>query len=218
MFQVRLAIDKTEQTGRAGTAVSMEWTQSQLRRIEHRLHRLLETLDRLLDVSRLSTGRIDLALDQVDLVEVIQDVLASFEAELAVARCQVRLTTPPAVTGWWDRLRLDQICRNLISNAIRFGAGSPLDVTIAADEARTTLTVRDYGIGIAPDRQDVIFERFERGSDANRSGGFGVGLWVVKTVAAAMGGTISVESALGSGATFIVTLPRRVERELAGVR
>lgn len=211
MFQVRLAIDKTEQTGRAAATVSVEWAQSQLRRIEHRLHRLLETLDRLLDVSRLSTGRIDLALDHVDLVEVVQDVLATFEAELAVARCQVRLTAPSSVRGWWDRLRLDQICRNLISNAIRFGAGHPLDVTISADDDLSTLTVRDFGIGISEDQQDVIFERFERGSDANRSGGFGVGLWVVKTICAAMGGTIGVVSAVGSGATFTVTLPRRVE-------
>jgi signal transduction histidine kinase len=213
MFQVRLSIDKAEQMDRAGEAVSAEWARAQLRRVEQRLHRLLETLDRLLDVSRLSSGRIDLELDNVDLVESLRDVLASFEAELAVARCEVRVTTPTTVTGWWDRLRLDQICRNLVSNAIRFGAGRPIEVTVKADESDATLTVRDYGIGIPPHKQDVIFERFERGEEASRSGGFGIGLWVVRNVCTAMGGSITVSSSVGAGATFAATLPRRPDRD-----
>jgi PAS domain S-box-containing protein len=213
MFQVRLSMDKAAHMERAGEAVPAEWAVAQLRRIEQRLHRLLDTLDRLLDVSRLSTGRIDLELDNVDLVEAIRDVLASFEAELAVARCDVRLATPAVLTGWWDRLRVDQICRNLVSNAIRFGAGRPIDVTVEADEREAALTVRDYGIGIPPDKQDLIFERFERGTEANRSGGFGIGLWVVRNVCTALGGSITVDSAVGVGATFVVRLPRRPERD-----
>lgn len=213
MFQVRLSIDKAEQMDRAGETVSAEWARAQLRRVEQRLHRLLETLDRLLDVSRLSSGRIDLELDNVDLVECLRDVLGSFEAELAVARCELRLTIPATVTGWWDRLRLDQICRNLVSNAIRFGAGRPIDVTLNADESTATLTVRDYGIGISPNKQEVIFERFERGHEASRSGGFGIGLWVVRNVCTAMGGSITVASSVGAGATFAVTLPRRSDRD-----
>jgi len=213
MFQVRLSIDKAEQLERAGESVSADWARAQLRRIEQRLHRLLETLDRLLDVSRLFSGRIDLELDNVDLVESVRDVLESFEAELAVGRCKVKVKTPTTVVGWWDRLRLDQICRNLVSNAIRFGAGRPIDVTVEADEDVATLTVRDYGIGIPPIRQEVIFERFERGSEASRSGGFGIGLWVVRNVCAAMGGSISVESSVGVGSTFAVTLPRRPDRD-----
>jgi PAS domain S-box-containing protein len=213
MFQVRLSIDKAEQLDRTGEPVSADWARAQLRRIEQRLHRLLETLDRLLDVSRLSSGRIDLELDNVDLVESVRDVLGSFEAELAVARCEVKVKTPTTVVGWWDRLRLDQICRNLVSNAIRFGAGRPIEVTVEADEGDATLTVRDYGIGIPPSKQGVIFERFERGSEASRSGGFGIGLWVVRNVCAAMGGSISVDSAVGVGSTFAVTLPRRPDRD-----
>ena len=148
MFQIRLSIDKAEQMDRAGEAIPAEWARGQLRRIEQRLHRLLETLDRLLDVSRLSSGRIDLEFETVDLAEVVRDVVGSFEAELAVARCEPRVTTPAAVIGWWDRLRLDQICRNLVSNAIRFGAGHPIHVTVEADDTDATLIVRDYGVGI----------------------------------------------------------------------
>ena len=213
MFQIRLSIDKTEHMDRSGETISPEWACGQLRRIEQRLHRFLETLDRLLDVSRLSSGRIDLECETVDLAEVVRDVLGSLEAELAVARCEARVTTPAAVIGWWDRLRLDQICRNLLSNAIRFGAGHPIDVTVEADDTDATLIVRDYGVGIPPHKQDLIFERFERGPETSRSGGFGIGLWVVRNVCAAMGGSISVESAVGGGSTFAVSLPRRPERD-----
>jgi PAS domain S-box-containing protein len=213
MFQIRLSIDKAEQMARAGEAVTADWARGQLRRIEQRLHRLLETLDRLLDVSRLSSGRIDLEFETVDLTEVVRDVLSSFEAELAVARCEVRLNAPAAVIGWWDRLRLDQICRNLVSNAIRFGAGRPIHVTVETNDAEASLIVRDYGVGIPPQKQDIIFERFERGPETSRSGGFGIGLWVVRNVCAALGGSISVESAVGAGSTFAVSLPRRPDRD-----
>jgi signal transduction histidine kinase len=213
MFQVRLAIDKTEQMEATGTTLSAEWTASQLRRIEQRLHRVLQTLDRLLDVSRLSTGRIDLELEHVDFGACVREVLASFEAEFAIARCELRFRGGEGVTGWWDCVRLDQICRNLISNAIRFGAGRPIDVAIEADEQYAILEVQDYGIGISPEQQDQIFERFERGGLEKRSGGFGIGLWVAKNICAAMGGTITVESTIGRGARFTVMLPRRHDRE-----
>ena len=213
MFQIRLSIDKVEQMDRASEAIPAEWARGQLRRIEQRLHRLLETLDRLLDVSRLSSGRIDLEFETVDLAEVVRDVVGSFEAELAIARCEVRVTTPATVIGWWDRLRLDQICRNLVSNAIRFGAGRPIHVAVEANAADATLAVRDYGVGIPPHKQEVIFERFERAPENSRSGGFGIGLWVVRNVCAAMGGSVSVESVVGAGSTFAVSLPRHPDRD-----
>jgi signal transduction histidine kinase len=100
-----------------------------------------------------------------------------------------------------------------VSNAIRFGAGRPIDVTVEADESHATLTVRDYGIGIPPHKQDLIFERFELGQEGCRSGGFGIGLWVVRNVCTAMGGSITVASSVGAGAIFAVTLPRRSGRD-----
>jgi signal transduction histidine kinase len=213
-FQVRLALNKTEQMAAAGAAVSVEWIQSQLRGIEQRLHRLLETLDRLLDVSRLSTGRIDLQPAPMSLGEVVREVIGSFEAELGVARSRVALSERNEATGTWDRLRVEQVCRNLLSNAIRFGAGRPIEVSVDADQDFATLVVRDHGIGIAPEQQSRIFERFERGLE-QRSGGFGIGLWIVRNICVAMGGTVSVESAVGDGASFTVMLPRGAARPAA---
>ena len=210
-FQVRLALNKAEQLAAAGTPISVEWIQTQLRGVEQRLYRLLETLDRLLDVSRLSTGRIDLQAEPMDLAEVVREVIEGFEAELAVARCNLTLSARGEATGSWDRLRVEQVFRNLLSNAIRFGAGRPIEVAVDADSDFASVTVRDHGIGIAPDQQSKIFERFERGSE-QRSGGFGIGLWIVRNICAAMGGAVSVESTLGEGACFTVMLPRRPAR------
>ena len=204
-------------TALSGEAAPVDWVESQLRRIEQRLHRLLETLDRLLDVSRLSTGRIDLQPEPTNLQHLVREVVSTIEAELAVARCKLTLSVRGDATGTWDRLRLEQICRNLLSNAIRFGAGRPIEVTVDADQQFATLQVRDHGIGIAPDQQTKIFERFERGSE-QRSGGFGVGLWIVKSICVAMGGTVAVESEVGEGARFTVMLPRFGDRESVQVQ
>jgi PAS domain S-box-containing protein len=212
MFQIRLAIDKSEQMASSGESVPTDWVQSQLRRIEQRLHRLLEMLDRLLDVSRLSTGRIDLQPESVNLALAVSDVLNTFEAELGVARCRVGFSQRGDAVGWWDRMRVEQICQNLLSNAIRFGAGRPIAISVEADQDFAILRVRDEGVGIAPELHTRIFERFERGVE-QRSGGFGIGLWVVKNICLAMGGTIGVDSQPGQGACFTVMLPRRNERE-----
>jgi len=211
-FQVRLALNKAEQLAAAGTPVSVEWIQTQLRGVEQRLHRLLETLDRLLDVSRLSTGRIDLQVEPMNLAEVMREVIDGFEAELAVARCKLTLSARGTPTGLWDRLRVEQVFRNLLSNAIRFGAGRPIEVAVDADRDFASVTIRDHGIGIAPDQQSKIFERFERGSE-QRSGGFGIGLWIVRNICVAMGGAVSVDSTLGEGACFTVMLPRGPARQ-----
>ena len=207
IFQIRLAIERTEQLAKANEDLPHDWVQGQFRRVEQRLHRLLETLDRLLDVSRLSTGRIDLQPELIDLVRAVREIANSFEAELLVAQCSLTVDVRSTPTGLWDRVRLEQICRNLISNAVRFGAGGPIEVSIDGDSDFAILQVRDHGVGIAPDQQARIFERFERGSE-QRSGGFGVGLWIVKNICTAMGGTIAVESTVGEGARFTVMLPR----------
>ena len=88
----------------------------------------------------------------------------------------------------------------------------PIEVAVDADHDFARVAVRDHGVGIAPDQQSKIFERFERGVE-QRSGGFGIGLWIVRNICVAMGGTVSVESTLGEGACFTVMLPRRPARQ-----
>ena len=117
---------------------------------------------------------------------------------------RLRLTD---VTGRWDKERLDQVITNLVSNAIKYGNRQPVDVELDERRGMAALVVRDHGIGIPPDSQAGLFERFERGTNTRTFKGIGLGLWIAKKMVDAHGGTISVESAPGSGSTFTVTIP-----------
>ena len=94
-----------------------------------------------------------------------------------------------------------------MSNAIKFGAGKPVDVALRADGRAARLTIRDRGIGISEEDRARIFKRFERAVTRREHGGFGVGLWLANQLVAAMGGAVAVESAPGEGTNFTVTLP-----------
>ena len=206
LFQTRVITARLGAPDSAEPATP-EWTLGQVRRLEHQLQRVIEVLDRLLDLSRLSSGRIDLRLEEVDLGEVMREVIDGFEAELAMAECELRFEQTARLVGVWDRMRIEQVCRNLLSNAIRYGAGRPIDIRVGGDDFFAVLEVRDYGVGIDEQHQRRIFERFELGHPDRRAGGFGIGLWVVKNICRALGGSVSVESEVGRGARFVVILP-----------
>ena len=117
---------------------------------------------------------------------------------------------PAAKIAAGDPLRVEQLIANLISNAVKFSDdGAPVVVTIDSDGGRARICVRDEGIGIPPDKQQEIFEKFRRLEDPMRmeTGGAGVGLYIVKQLAQAMGGDVAVDSALRKGSTFTVWLP-----------
>ena len=109
--------------------------------------------------------------------------------------------------GLWDRLALEQVAENLLSNALKFGAGKPVAVVLRANGRAARLTIRDRGIGISEEDRARIFGRFERAVARREHGGFGVGLWLANQLVTAMGGAIAVEGAPGEGTIFTVTLP-----------
>jgi signal transduction histidine kinase len=176
-----------------------------MRRNVDRLTRLVSSL---LDISRISAGRLDLELEEVDLGDVVREVVARFEDEARRAGCVVRLSADAPAVGRWDRLRLDQVATNLLSNAIKYGRGKPVDVAVETEGDRATLTVRDRGIGISAADQRRIFQRFERAVSKRNYGGFGLGLWIVRQIVESLGGTVRVESVPGEGSTFEVELSR----------
>lgn len=186
--------------------LSAEWVGDQLDAFSRRLNRFMSALNRILDVSRFRTGQIELLYEEVDLAEVAREVASSFERELAASRSALTLSLEPAV-GLWDRMRLEQIVSNLVSNAIRYGNSAPIEVSVSCRERSAVLWVRDGGVGIDEASQARIFERFERAH--SHRGGFGVGLWIVRQLCTAMGGSVSVQSRAGEGATFTVVLPRK---------
>jgi signal transduction histidine kinase len=184
--------------------------------MERLIKQLVDLNHRMLDTSRLSAGQFDLRLEDVDLTPLVQDLLANSAEQLAWSRCPATLSSPGPVVGRWDRLRLEQVVSNLISNAIKYGFGRPISVSIEATADLARLSVRDHGIGIAAKDQDRIFERFERAAQVGGSRSLGLGLWVVRQIVGALGGTIRVQSSLGAGADFTVELPRAASNAEAG--
>jgi signal transduction histidine kinase len=171
------------------------------------VERLEALVDDLLDLSRLTAGKLSLRIEEFDLVELAREVHARMADELARAGCTFTLRAPGPVRGPWDRTRLDQVLTNLVHNALKYGAGQPIEVCVSTEEARALLSVRDRGIGISPEDHARIFERFERAVPGGHYSGFGIGLWICKQIVEALGGEIQVTSSLGEGSTFEVSLP-----------
>ncbi len=183
-----------------------------------RLHRLINDL---LDVSRISSGRLEMEIEDVDLTQLAYEVGARFQDEAVRAGCELTIDAPGAVTGRWDRSRLEQVITNMLTNALKYGQGKPICVKVEGrqegDSGQTgdggqaggsaRLSVRDHGVGIAVEDQGRIFDRFERASSSRSFGGIGLGLWIVKQIVHALDGEVRVESAIGAGATFVVELP-----------
>ncbi len=185
------------QKAREGLAAALKQTQ-----------RLGQLLHNLLDLSRLSAGKLMLDVAPVDLSELVGEVVGRFSEQAAEAGCKLELDAELGLVGRWDRLRLDRVVTNLLSNALKFGKGHPVEVRVErAGGARARLVVRDHGVGIAPESQRRIFERFERELSGRQHAGFGLGLYIVRQLVEAHGGTIRVESVQGEGATFTVELP-----------
>jgi hypothetical protein len=181
--------------------------QPRLRAIHRGTVRLARLVQVLLDVTNITAGRLALRPEPLDLSSVIRDALERWRDDLTRARCALDARLGESILGHWDRSRLEQIIDNLVANAVKFGAGSPIEVVAEAEGACAHLVVRDHGIGIAPDDQRRIFERFERAVPRKHYGGLGLGLWIVRNLVEAHGGEISVSSEPGSGSRFEVTLP-----------
>ncbi|RKH08040.1 response regulator [Corallococcus sp. CA047B] len=171
------------------------------------LQRLSRLVEQLLDVSELVTGPLELSRQDVDLAEVAATVVEQSREKADRAECVLTLKAPAPVVGSYDRARLHQLLDSLVDNALKFGAGRPVEVTVERAADHAALTVRDHGEGVKPEDQERIFGRFERAVPANHHGGFGLGLWIARHIAEAHAGSIRLEPTDGAGATFTVVLP-----------
>ncbi len=174
--------------------------------LERQTRRVAVLVGELLDLSRLRLGRLELRREEVDVSELAREVTAPFQEEGQGGR--VRVDAPAPAVGRFDRVRLEQVLVNLLANAVKFGEGKPIAVRVEAADGAVRLAVSDQGIGIGPEDHARIFGRFERAVSPQHFGGLGLGLFIVREIVEAHGGSVRVESAPGSGATFTVELPR----------
>jgi signal transduction histidine kinase len=188
-----------------------------LLKIDRASKRLTNITEQLLDVASGGLVRLHLEPEEVDLSQVVQDVVAGMQDLVSRAGSEVSLRASGSAVGHWDKSRLEQVATNLLSNALKFGCQKPIVVTVdGTTEASVRLSVQDQGIGIPPSEQPRIFERFQRAESSRAYGGFGLGLWIARRVVEAHGGTLTVASEPGAGATFTVELPRSDRHRTCG--
>jgi signal transduction histidine kinase len=203
------AVDKALQAGARGhdARLAARWGA-----LVNQLGRLEGLIDQLLDVSRITAGKMTLVPEPIDLGALVREVVQRFLPPSTDAGA-IEVNVAAGVEGLWDRLRLEQVLGNLLSNAVKYGAGRPISVDLGATGQEggeeVWIAVRDHGIGMSRDELGRIFGRFERAVSSRHYGGLGLGLWIVRQVVEAMGGSISVESEPDRGSTFTVRLPRR---------
>jgi signal transduction histidine kinase len=204
---LKLNLQSLERAARKRPPPTLTEVSHRITRMTWQMARLERLMNELLDVSRVTAGRLSLAPERMDLRELVREVLERARDDVAEAGSPIHLHAPEPVIGSWDLTRLDQVVTNLLSNAIKYGLGRPIDVTLESDTALARLTVRDQGIGIAPDHRERIFGRFERAVSDRHYGGFGLGLWIVRQIVEASGGTVRFESEPDRGTLFVVELP-----------
>jgi len=206
------AIERTLPADSGAPEASLQVPPSDQKRIlavARQARRLSGLIDSMLDVSKLTGGHLSLELGPVDVAALVREVVQRFTPDASAAACVLTLHLDTPVVGLLDATRLDQIVTNLIANALKYGAGSPIEISVEGDEQVIRLTVRDHGIGISPVDQQRIFLRFERAADERQYAGAGLGLWITSELVKALGGRISLHSTPGQGAAFTVVLPRR---------
>jgi len=179
----------------------------QLTMLKRQVDRLRALVAEMLDVSRVTSSGLDLVPAPVDLSDLVRDVLDRLDPEIQQRRVSVSIEAKEPVRGVWDPARVDQVVTNLVSNALKYGAGHPIEVSVRSDGSHACVVVSDHGVGIQEDEQGKIFAPFARAVAARHHAGLGLGLWIAQQIAQASGGRIVVDSRQAEGSTFTLELP-----------
>ncbi|KVV08859.1 MULTISPECIES: hybrid sensor histidine kinase/response regulator [Pseudomonas] len=188
-------------------AFTMDKMQAMVERDERQIQSLIRLIEDMLDVSRIRTGKLSIRPNEFDLSRLVTTLVHTFASQISAAQSSINLRAEQPVVGQWDEFRIEQVVSNLLTNALRYGAKSPIDVSVYAEGKRAVVEVRDQGIGISEENQQRIFLQFERVTAKHAVAGLGLGLFISEQIVAAHHGEITVHSALGEGALFRVSLP-----------
>lgn len=208
MTSLYLRVQQLAKTVESPDAYDHQRVARELARLDRLMERYVKRATMLLDVSRIAAGKgVALQPAAVDFSALLREAIEDLRPAAKHAGSPLELRVADEVRGRWDRLALAQIIENILSNAIKFGAGKPIEIALAANAGTAAFRVTDHGVGISRLDRTRIFERFERARGAQQHGGFGVGLWLVRELVDAMGGHIDIVSAPDAGSTFTIILP-----------
>ncbi len=188
-----------------------DWLLHRLEQLERTVDGLAALADRLLEASRPRAKHHAARPARnaiVDAGSVLDEVVTSVAEDAVWAACEIVVHKSGELTGRWERVQLERVLANLITNARKYGGGRPITIEVSGEPTGVIIRVRDEGLGIPARDLPHIFERFYRGENGGRASGLGVGLWIVEGLVHQLGGTIACESQVGAGTTFTVRLPR----------
>jgi PAS domain S-box-containing protein len=193
-----------------------------VQRIDANSKHLATLINDVLDIERIEAGRMPLQISQFPVQDLVREVMEELQGVIAQSTATVGITVPDLPRLKSDRQKLKQISVNLLSNALKYTKEGTVEIlaTHEATTGRIRLSVRDSGVGIAPEDHTRIFEPFQQAKRVitRPQGGTGLGLAISRRLAQMLGGDISVESALGAGSTFTVSIPVRVRTRTAPFR
>ncbi|VTU33109.1 Signal transduction histidine-protein kinase BarA [Variovorax sp. PBL-E5] len=179
-----------------------------IERDQRQIRSMVRLIDDMLDVTRMRSGALSIEPKPIDLSALAQRVMESLAQQAEAAGCAIGLDAEDGVDGTWDEFRIEQVLTNLLTNALRYGGGRPVQLSVRQTGDSAQISVRDQGIGIAPEDHARIFEQFERTDDSRKHApGLGLGLFITRQIVRLHGGEIMLESRPGEGALFRVSLP-----------
>lgn len=171
------------------------------------IHSMIRLINDMVDVSRIRSGKLSIRPAHTELAALLERVVSDLTQRAEAAGATITLHAPAPVHGVWDEFRVEQVIVNLLTNALRYGGGKPVTVTLSADAARARIVVQDQGNGIAAQDIERIFEPFERAGHKEVREGLGLGLYIARQLAESHCGTLQVVSTPGHGAAFCLMLP-----------
>jgi PAS domain S-box-containing protein len=180
---------------------------AKVERASRNVQRLSDLISALLDVARISQGRLTITPRPIDLGTLVEEVIDRLHESASEAKCRVVADIVPGVAGSWDPLRIGQVISNLLANAFKYAAGTPVEVSLVRDGDMAILRVQDRGPGIPPNELERIFGRFERAASIRSFGGMGLGLYVAREIVTAHNGEIIATNREVGGAMLEVRLP-----------
>lgn len=183
--------------------------EQRLERVQRTIVRYLRRAKMLLDVSRLTGGRLRLNPETFDLAAMLRTVANDLKPASRLSGAGIQVAAPDSLMVTLDQPATEQIVSNLVLNALQYGARVPVELSATASRQQVCIQIRDHGSGISAADRSRFFGRFERAALGNDRDGFSVGLWVAGQFVAAMDGTVSIEDAPSGGALLTINLPLR---------
>lgn len=188
-------------------AFAPQQMEAMVQRDERQIKSMIRLIDDMLDVSRMRSGKLSIRPTQVQLMTLLERVVSDLSLQAATTGSSLTLLPHEPVSGCWDEFRVEQVIVNLLTNALRYGGGQPVEVSVEQMGECVRIDVRDGGKGIAPADLERIFEPFERGARNGEPKGLGLGLYISRQLAISHSGELRVTSNPGEGSTFSLMLP-----------